>query len=153
MTRFHFLVGTFVASLFLSLAAAAQIECGLTEAQVTEPQDGATLYIHGGVDAFSLFVEAITDCPDDTARVEFFTQFEGVAAQSAGVDREPPYAAIVEFATNITEEKQLTVSVTASSSTLGTPVARDEIVLTLTPVTAAMDTDENGLPDEPFKVL
>lgn len=121
-------------------------DCDLMEVNVSVPADTATLFIPDGVTGIPYHVLAETSCVADTLRVAF--DLDGVAL---GIDSDAPYtAAIADVSQLAPGSHTLRARATASN---GIDVVETTTSFNVVFTDAVVDSDGNGIPDNPFTLL
>lgn len=128
-------------------------DCGLTDAFLKEPSDGARVYLSEDRPAQRLALEASTNCPERTDAITFFLG-KGEDRRLLNTATTEPFTATLPLSL-LTETGEFFVEVEASGEAAnGDPAtAQGSARLEALVIDASNDANGDGLPDQPFVAL
>ena len=121
--------------------------CSLLDVAITFPTDNSTILIPAGAGVIPLTFTASTDCPTDTAQVEY--SLDDVVL---GSTQQAPYEVTLADLTQLTAGQHVLVA-SATSVVSTKAVVEDTVTFTVAEAAANLDSNANGLPDNAFTAL
>ena len=122
-------------------------DCVLGNVKIVLPRNGTKILAPAGAADVPLPIYAATDCLADTKQVEF--SFDDAAPVT---DTDAPFGIISARVGDITSG-QHTIAATARSIAASAAEYDDTSIFTLAQAASSVDSDSNGLPDNPFTAL
>lgn len=128
--------------------------CPLDEVVISEPPDGATIYLGASAGATDIPVRAQVSCISDTQKVDFFVKRPSDTSTLAiGTDIDAPFSTSLRDILPSGSPQEFTFTAEATSkSDEENPISATSVV-TIVQAGTAQDADNNSLPDDPFAAL
>lgn len=128
--------------------------CPLDEVVISEPPDGAKIYLGPSAGPIDLGVRAQVSCVSDTANVEFFVKRPSDSTRLAiGVDIDEPYTTTLRDVLPSGSPQEFTFTAEATRKSDEDEVISGTAVVSIVQAGTTQDADGNALPDAPFAVL
>lgn len=128
--------------------------CPLDEVVISEPPDGATIYLGPSAGATDIPLRAQVSCISDTQKLDFFVKRPSDSvALAIGTDIESPFSTILQDILPSSAPQVFTFTAEATPKADEDNPVRGTSVVNIVQVGTAQDADSNSLPDDPFVLL
>ena len=128
--------------------------CPLEEVVISEPPDGATIYLGADAGPTDIPVQAQVSCIADTEKVEFFVKRPAdTSALSLGSAFASPFTVILQDILPSATPQAFTFTAEATPKADEENTITGTSVLNIVQVSTTQDADSNSLPDDPFATL